>query len=347
MNKWSFRLLVIGIVLAGICAVIYFVWSLSYESTDDAYVAGVIVPVSAEVKGKVVKVYIKDNQSITAGKPLLDIFRDDYTHVMTQSNETLSQVKAEDSELHASVEEKKKALVQAKANLDAARAEEDLADKDVKRYERLLKQKVVAQSHFDTVQSRWKVAQARREAAEAAVAEAGATLETLKARVTTQGFRIKEAETSRDQARLDLSRTVVTAPMSGRIAMKNVDPGKYVEPGQPLLAIVQEDTWVIANFKETQIKKMTVGQSVEIKVDAYPGMTFKGHIDSVQPGTGAVFSLLPPENATGNFVKVVQRVPVKIIIDSQFDPVHPLWPGLSVVPSVDITRQTGPKLIKK
>ena len=347
MNKWSFRLLVIGIVLAGICAVIYFVWSLSYESTDDAYVAGVIVPVSAEVKGKVVKVYIKDNQSITAGNPLLEIFRDDYTHVMTQSKETLSQVKAEDSELRASVEEKKKALVQAKANLDAARAEEDLADKDVKRYERLLKQKVVAQSHFDTVQSRWKVAQARREAAEAAVAEAGAALETLKARVTTQGFRIKEAETSRDQARLDLSRTVVTAPMSGRIAMKNVDPGKYVEPGQPLLAIVQEDTWVIANFKETQIKKMTVGQSVEIKVDAYPGMTFKGHIDSVQPGTGAIFSLLPPENATGNFVKVVQRVPVKIVIDSRFDPAHPLWPGLSVVPTVDVSRRTGPGLAKK
>ena len=347
MNKWSFRLLVIGIVLAGICAVIYFVWSLSYESTDDAYVAGVIVPVSAEVKGKVVKIYIKDNQSITAGDPLLEIFRDDYTHVMTQSNETLSQVKAEDSELHASVEEKKKALVQAKANLDAACAEEDLADKDVKRYERLLKQKVVAQSHFDTVQSRWKVAQARREAAEAAVAEAGATLETLRARVITQGFRIKEAETSRDQARLDLLRTVVTAPMSGRIAMKNVDPGKYVEPGQPLLAIVQEDTWVIANFKETQIKKMTVGQSVEIKVDAYPGMSFKGHIDSMQPGTGAIFSLLPPENATGNFVKVVQRVPVKIVMDSRFDPAHPLWPGLSVVPTVDVSRRTGPSLAKK
>ena len=129
--------------------------------------------------------------------------------------------------------------------------------------------------------------------------------------------------------------------------MKNVDPGKYVEPGQPLLSIVKEDTWVIANFKETQIKKMSVGQPVEVKVDAYPGKVFKGHVDSVQPGTGAVFSLLPPENATGNFVKVVQRVPVKIIIDSRFDPVHPLWPGLSVVPSVDITRQTGPKLMKK
>ena len=348
MNNWIFRGLVVFVIFAALVySAVFLIHSLSHESTDDAYVAGVIVPVSAEVKGKVVKVFIKDNQSITAGDPLLEIFRDDYTHVLTQSNETLSQVKAEDSELHASVEEKKKALVQAKANLDAARAEEDLADKDVKRYERLLKRQVVAQSHFDTVQSRWEVAQARREAAEASVAEAGAALETLKARLTTQGFRIKEAETSRDQARLDLLRTVVTAPISGRIAMKNVDPGKYVEPGQPLLSIVQEDTWVIANFKETQIKKMTEGQSVEIRVDAYPGMIFKGHIDSVQPGTGAVFSLLPPENATGNFVKVVQRVPVKIIIDSRFDPVHPLWPGLSVVPSVDITRQTGPKLMKK
>jgi membrane fusion protein (multidrug efflux system) len=135
--------------------------------------------------------------------------------------------------------------------------------------------------------------------------------------------------------------------MSGRIAMKNVDPGKYVEPGQPLLSIVKEDTWVIANFKETQIKKMSVGQPVMVKVDAYPGMVFKGHVDSVQPGTGSVFSLLPPENATGNFVKVVQRVPIKIIIDSRFDHSHPLWPGLSVVPVVDVSRRTGPNLIKK
>jgi len=348
MKNWIFRGLVIFVIFAALLySVVFLIHSLSHESTDDAYVAGVIVPVSAEVKGKVVKVFINDNQSITVGDPLLEIFRDDYTHVLTQKNDTLSQVKAEDSELHASVEEKKKALVQAKANLDAARAEEDLADKDVKRYERLLKQKVVSQSQFDTVQSRWKVAQARREAAEAAVAEAEAALETLKTRLTTQGFRIKEAETSLDQARLDLLRTVVTAPISGRIAMKNVDPGKYIEPGQPLLAIVKEDTWVIANFKETQIKKMTVGQGVEIKVDAYPGMTFKGHVDSVQPGTGAVFSLLPPENATGNFIKVVQRVPVKIIIDSRFDPVHPLWPGLSVVPTVDVSRRTGLNLAKK
>ena len=128
--------------------------------------------------------------------------------------------------------------------------------------------------------------------------------------------------------------------------MKNIDPGKYVMVGQTLLSIVKEDIWVIANFKETQIAKMEVGQPVEIKVDAYPTIKFSGHVDSLQSGTGSVFSLLPPENATGNFVKVVQRVPVKIVIDSQFDPHHPLWPGMSVVPTVDVNRQTGPKLSK-
>jgi membrane fusion protein (multidrug efflux system) len=197
------------------------------------------------------------------------------------------------------------------------------------------------------MKSRWQVTVARRQAAAAAVDEAEAGLKALKAKSTTQSFRIKEAQSAKNLAERDLSRTMVTAPISGRIAMKNVNPGKYVMPGQSLLAIVKDDIWIIANFKETQITKMTVGQPVEIKVDAYPSVKFSGHIDSLQPGTGSVFSLLPPENATGNFVKVVQRVPVKIIIDSKFDPQHPLWPGLSVVPIVDVSRQIGPKLSVK
>ncbi|MGA8242305.1 MAG: HlyD family secretion protein, partial [Desulfobacterales bacterium] len=120
-------------------------------------------------------------------------------------------------------------------------------------------------------------------------------------------------------------------------AQKNVDPGKYVQPGQPVLALVDlGKIWVVANFKETQIEKMRVGQPVDIEVDAYPGIEFRGRVNSLQPGTGAVFSLLPPENATGNFVKIVQRVPVKIVFDPLPDPAHPLYPGLSVVPYVDI-----------
>ncbi|MCG6533478.1 MAG: HlyD family secretion protein, partial [Syntrophales bacterium LBB04] len=249
--------------------------------------------------------------------------------------------------LRASIAAKQKALVQAQANLKAALAEESLANKELERYHKLFRKEAGSATQYDQVESRSSVAHARREAAAAAVAEAEASVEALQARLATQGFRIEEAQASRNQAKLDLQRTVVVAPISGRIARKNVDPGKYVQAGQPLLSIEKQETWIIANFKETQIEKMAVGQPVEIEADAYPGLSFKGHIDSLQPGTGAVFSLLPPENATGNFVKVVQRLPVKIIIDSPFDRSHPLWPGLSVVPTVDVSRTTGPKLANK
>jgi membrane fusion protein (multidrug efflux system) len=194
------------------------------------------------------------------------------------------------------------------------------------------------------VESRRTVAHARTEAAAAAIAEAEGAIVAAQARLGTQAFRIKEAEAAHRLAELNFTRTTLPAPISGRITKKNVDPGKYVQPGQALLSIVQQDTWIVANFKETQVGKMAVGQPVEVHVDAYPGIIFKGHVDSLQAGTGAVFSLLPPENATGNFVKVVQRLPVKIVMDSAFDPAHPLWPGLSVTPTVNVSRHTGSTL---
>ncbi len=348
MRKWALRGSVILVILAGcIYSAILLVHSFSHESTDDAYVAGTIVPIASEVRGRVVKVHINDNEQVAAGASLLEIFSDDYVHAVQDRKEALSTLTAENCEIQASIEGKKKALVQAQANLSAAIAEENLAAKEAKRYDKLHSQEVVSSSHYDRVKSVWEVAHARKEAATAAVIEAEAAVKTLQAKLATQEFRIKETEVSRNQAQLDLTRTVVVAPVSGRIAMKNVDPGKYVQPGQALLSIVQEDTWVIANFKETQIKKMAIGQPVDVKVDAYPGIVFRGRIDSLQSGTGSVFSLLPAENATGNFVKVVQRIPVKIVMESPLDPVHPLLPGMSVEPSVDVSRQTGPKLANK
>jgi membrane fusion protein (multidrug efflux system) len=348
MKKWLLRgLVIIFVVAGGAWGAAVFVRSLSRETTDDAYVSGTIVPVSAEIKGRVVKVHIRDNQYVAAGTPIIEILPDDYVDVFSERKESKAVLEAQDREMRASVEEKRKEHVQAQANLDAARAEEALADKDMKRYADLLKQGAVSQSQFDTILARFNVTKARTEASGAAVAAAGAATEALEARQKTQEIKIKEAQTHLNMAQLDVTRTVVTAPDSGWIAMKNVDPGKYVQPGQPLLSIVEKNTWVIANFKETQIKKMTVGQSVRIKADAYPAVVFSGHVDSIQPGTGAVFSLLPPENATGNFVKVVQRVPVKIVIDSPFDAAHPLLPGLSVYPEVDVSRPAGPKLTTK
>jgi membrane fusion protein (multidrug efflux system) len=139
-----------------------------------------------------------------------------------------------------------------------------------------------------------------------------------------------------EQARLNLSYTKVVAAEDGRVARKNVSAGDFVQVGQNLVALVPAHLWITANFKETQLEHMRAGQPVEIRVDAYPGQVFKGHVDSFQPGSGAAFSLLPPENATGNYVKVVQRVPVKIVFDETPDPSRPLGPGMSVVPSVRV-----------
>ena len=348
MKKWGFRILVITVIAAAVIyGIVYFIHSLSHESTDDAYVSGTVVPIAAEIRGRVVNVYIDDNQYVDAGVPLLEIYQQDYQDMVKEKKDAISRLASEKNELAATIAEKEKTLNRARANLDVAISEEGLAQKEVQRYESLLKKDAVSQNQYDQMKSRWQVTIAHRQAAIAAVDEAEAALKAIKAKTTTQSFKIKEAQSAKNLAERDLTRTIVIAPISGRIAMKNVNPGKYVLQGQTLLAIVKEDIWVIANFKETQITKMTVGQPVEIKVDAYPTIKFSGHVDSLQPGTGSVFSLLPPENATGNFVKVVQRVPVKIVIDSKFDPQHPLWPGLSVVPTVDITRQTGPKLSKR
>jgi membrane fusion protein (multidrug efflux system) len=348
MKKRGFRIVVVTVIVAAVIyGIVYFIHSLSHERTDDAYVAGTVVPIAAEVKGKVINVYIDDNQYVDAGKPLLEIYQQDYLDLAKEKKDTISRLISEENEHAATIEEKEKTLTKARDNLDVALSEEDLAQKEMQRYESLLKKDAVSQNQYDQMKSRWQVTVARRKAAAAAIDEAEAAIKAIKAKYATQSFKIKEAQATKNLAERDLTRTVVIAPISGRIGMKNVDPGKYVMPGQTLLSIVKEDIWVIANFKETQITKMAVGQPVEIKVDAYPSIKFSGHVDSLQPGTGSVFSLLPPENATGNFVKVVQRVPVKIVIDFKFDPKHPLWPGLSVVPIVDVTRQTGPKLLKQ
>lgn len=345
MRYWAYRGSILFLILAACMgAAIYFFYSLSYENTDDAYVAGTIIPIASEVRGQVSKVHVHDNQSVSAGTPLLEIVQSDYVNLVQEKTGAVSRLQAEERELRAAVEQKEKAFAQARANLDAAMVEESLAAKEQERYKRLITQGAISQSRFDRVESQWQVAHARTKAATAALDEAAAAVKALRARLATQAFKISEAQASHSLAKRDLTRTVLVAPASGRVARKNVDPGKYVQVGQTLLAIVAEYTWVVANFKETQIEKMTVGQPVEIKVDAYPGKVFHGHIDSLQPGTGAVFSLLPPENATGNFVKVVQRVPVKIVLDKPNDPAYPLWPGLSVIPKVDISRRTGSKL---
>jgi len=310
---------------------------MTHASTDNAYVAGTIIPVSAEVQGRVVKVYVEDNQAVKAGDPLVEIDDEYYSAVVERSRKALLSLMAEEEESQASLKERREALSEARAEFESKKVYENLASKEEKRYADLVKHGRVSDSQYDHLKSEWLAACKETEAAGAGVSRAEANIRSLEAKLQVHRFKIEEAKVILELARLNLRKTRITAPIAGRIAKKNVDPGKYVQPGQPLLSILDEkDIWVIANFKETQIEKMRIGQPVKIEVDAYPGNFFHGHIDSFQPGTGAVFSLLPPENATGNFVKVVQRVPVKIVLDSPRDPNFPLWPGLSVIPHVDL-----------
>lgn len=333
---WGIRaVIVIALVICAIYAFHKISYAMSHESTDDAFLDGVVVPISSEVKGQVTKVFVEDNQFVKQGDALLEVFQEDFTRVVQTKESSLARLSSEKQELQATIKMKTMELARVRADMDATSTDAALAEKDFQRATELRKKEVISQSQYDQAEARFGASSSRNEAARATVAETEASIEALNAQITTQAFKIKEADEAAGLAKLDLSRTVVTAPITGRIAKKNVDVGKYIQQGQPLFAIVNDSSlWIVANYKETQISHMKLGQAVDIAIDAYPGVTFKGHIDSFQPGTGAVFSLLPPQNATGNYVKVVQRVPVKILIDSKPDPAYPLWPGLSVYPSV-------------
>jgi membrane fusion protein (multidrug efflux system) len=259
----------------------YFLWSAShYESTDDAFIDGHIIPISSRVAGEIAKVSVVDNQLVKAGDPLAEIDPRDY----------------------------EAKLAEERGKVAAAEAEALRAAADARRYEKLFAQDEVSRQQLDN-------AEAASAGAQAAVAKERGAL---------------------TQDELNLSYTKLIVPESGRVTGKSVEEGAYVQVGQALLAIVPDNVWVTANFKETQLTHMNPGQPVTIEVDAYPGRTFRAHVDSLQSGTGGRFSLLPPENATGNYVKVVQRVPVKIVFDEFLDARYHLAPGMSVVPSVRV-----------
>jgi membrane fusion protein (multidrug efflux system) len=321
-------------------AALYFgpklIYSFTHESTDDAYVGATIVPVSAQVGGQVVGLRVRAHDAVARGDTLLVIDPTDYANAVAQRRAELASARSQRDEILASIEEQKRAILAARADLRAAAVQESLSAREADRYEKVALAGSVSRSVYDQKRSAWAVDSARVEAARAALERQRATLARLRAQVKLQDDRISEAETALGSAGVQLRRATVTAPVDGVVALKDVDLGQVVEPGAPLLNIVRQDSvYVDANFKETQIHDIRLGQRVEIDVDAYPDVRFEGHVGSFQPGAGAAFSLLPPENSTGNFVKVVRRVPVRIWIDSDPDPAHPLWPGLSAVPHVD------------
>ena len=288
---------------------------IHYQSTDDAYVETTTVQVAPKVSGEVVAVYITDNQFVKEGDIVAEIDDADYKIKLAQ---------AEAKYERALLNQKN-----ARANFSATNSEIAVAKKDLERYQNLYKEGAVSKQTLDNAQAQYDRAKARLTSAEEAL------LSSSKSKVADA--EIKELKALRDMAKLNLSYTKVKAPQSGTVSSRRVEKGIYVQTGAPLFVLVPENIWVVANFKENQLNGMKVGQPVEIKIDTYPNKIFKGRVDSIQRSSGAKASLFPPENAVGSFVKIVQRIPVKIVFDEQIDTdKYTIVPGMSVVPKVRI-----------
>lgn len=313
-GKRRVAFLVMAVVLAGLLAVGARRWWLgrTHVSTDDAQVDGHIVPILPKVGGFVLGVRVVENQPVAAGDTLVVLDDRDYTVRLAQANADLAVALAGVSN--------RVRVGQAEAQVEQAQANVSKAHADLDRLRPLAAQEIVSKQQLDATEATARAADAALAAAQAALLAADARVGAMRA--------------ARDQAALNVSYVMITAPASGVVSKKSVEIGQLVQPGQPLMSIVPlEDVWITANLKETQIANVKAGDLVEFTVDAYSGMDFKGHVESLSPATGARFSLLPPDNATGNFTKVVQRVPVRIRPDA-IDPAHPLRSGMSVTVTI-------------
>lgn len=427
-RTWAWAVMALAGAAAIAVGIKYYFYACGFESTDDAFIDGHIVPVSSRVAGHVAKVYVTDNQWVNEGDLVAELDPRDFESRLASAEAGLSAARAglksrsfgvnvteitstagvdeasagvagarasvetakaavataksTQAQTQAQVAVAKAAWKQAQADLPAAEARQQRAAAFLKRIQALVPSRAAAQDTLDEAVAAEQVATADVAAVRQRIAAQEAVVDQAEAAVTAaeSGVRqaeagvaaqmaaqqrteaqlaatksgpqqvaqsrsqsdvaeadIAHAEAELHQAKLNLSYTKIYAPLSGHVTRKSVEPGAYVQTGQPLLALVEPNVWVTANFKETQLDHMQPGQAVSVTVDAHPAAQFTAHIDSIQRGSGARFSLLPPENATGNFVKVVQRVPVKIVFDdlSQVQR-YALGPGMSVVPTITL-----------
>ena len=326
--------LVLLLLLILICvAIIWWRHSRNHASTDDAFIDGHVSTIAPQAGGRVIKLYVLDNQHVAVNQPLIDIDSSDYRVKLDQANAQRADAQSQLAQAKARVTAQQAGVQQAIANLrqiDAALAKAEL---DLRRY-RVVNPSAVPKQEADAAAASVRSLRAQHDAGRQAVAAARAQVTAAQAQVQTAEAALQVAQSNIDAAKLQLSYTHVVAPIAGRVTRRSVEVGNFVNAGQPLMSIVSDDKWVTANFKETQLARMRTGQSVDIRIDAYPDVTFHGKVDSVQTGTGSFFSMLPAENATGNYVKVVQRVPVKITFDDDRIRNYTLAPGMSVVPDV-------------
>jgi membrane fusion protein (multidrug efflux system) len=306
------------------------------QSTDDAYLQADSVTVAPKVSGYVAEVYVADNQAVTAGQPLARLDGRQYQAILEQATAAIAARRADIERGHAQLLEQKANIVQAQAQLSGARAVEAYAQEQVKRYEPLVATGAESSEKLAELRNSHSQAAATVNADVAALEAAVRQPATTQAQIDQARAQLDAAEASMRQAQLDMQDTTVRSTLGGRVGDRTVRVGQYVQPGTRLMTIVPvQDIYLDANFKETQIGLMRAGQPATIRVDALPGADLRGTVASFSPGTGSQFALLPPQNATGNFTKIVQRVPVRIKLDAGQETRAVLVPGLSVTVSVD------------
>jgi membrane fusion protein (multidrug efflux system) len=319
----------------------FFVVGGSRESTNDAYVEGRVVRISPKVSGQVISLRVDDNDAVKAGELLLEIDPVDYQAKVDQATAAVAAAES-------AVEQAKAAVLRAEANVGEARAAARAAAteairraSDYRRYAAMGTDGVSAQQ-VETAKHAMNAANDQKDAAEKKAVAAAAELNVAKTNVGSAEAQVAAAKAQLRFAQLQLQYTKVYAPESGNVTKRNVESGAFISAGQPLLAVVRTDRWVVANFKEVQLHRMRIGQSVEVTVDSFPDTPLRGHVQSLQSGTGSRFELLPPENATGNWVKVVQRLPVKIVFEPDQPGVDRLEPGMSAEVRVDSRKTSAP-----
>ncbi|MEM5398799.1 HlyD family secretion protein [Paraburkholderia unamae] len=306
------------------------------ESTDDAYLQADSVTIAPKVSGYVTDVYVADNQAVKAGDPLVKLDARQYQVALDQAQATVDARTADIEHAQAQIEQQRANVAQAQAQQEVARVSLRHANDEVARYAPLAATGAETTERLAELKSERDKAQATLAADAAAVTAARSQISALNAQLSQARAQLEAARANAAQSQLDLDNTVVKSALAGRVGDRTVRAGQYVQPGTRMLTVVPvQRTYLTANFKETQIGRMRAGQPVELHVDALPGHTLHGVVDSFSPGTGAQFALLPPENATGNFTKLVQRVPVRIRLETGPETRSVLLPGMSVTVDVD------------
>lgn len=331
--------IIVGLVVVALLAVAgYIYWQRNihpYESTDDAFIDTRQFPIAPKVSGYVAEVAVGDNQHVKAGDLLFRIDPRDYQTALEQEQAQIDSAQAAITGYDAQIAAQRAQIDQAKAEVAQAEAAVGFAKEDAARYRDLQSRGAGTVQQAQQSTANLQEQQAKLTSANAAVIAAERQVGALQAQRTSAEADLARAKAQLAQAKLNLSYTTINAAQPGRVVQLSGAVGQFAQAGQSLAIFVPDDIWVTANFKETQITDMRPGQPVNIRIDAYPDQKVTGHVDSVQPGSGTAFSLLPAQNATGNYVKVVQRIPVKIVVDKWPDGVS-IGPGMSVVPRVTV-----------